>query len=52
MVAQYSPMYDGGFCLPCVLFGNDTTFERLDKETIQRRVMKSKEILKILLNLE
>ena len=28
---RYSPMYDGAFCLPCVLFGNDTAFERLDK---------------------
>ena len=28
---RYSPMYDGEFCLPCVLFGNETTFERLDK---------------------
>jgi hypothetical protein len=24
-------MYDGMFCLPCVLFGNVTAFERLDK---------------------
>jgi hypothetical protein len=24
-------MYDGTFLLPCVLFGNDTAFERLDK---------------------
>ena len=24
-------MYDGAFCLPCILFGNDTAFERLDK---------------------
>ena len=28
---RHSPMYDGGFCLPYVLFGNDTMFERLDK---------------------
>ena len=26
-----SRMYDGAFCLPYVLFGNDTPFERLDK---------------------
>ena len=28
---RYSHMYDGAFCLPCILFGNDTPFERLDK---------------------
>ena len=28
---HYSHFYDGAFCLPCILFGNDTPFERLDK---------------------
>lgn len=26
-----SPAYDGVFCLPCILFENDSPFERLDK---------------------